>query len=195
MSFPWECFIQSVGEAELARSEDFDYLGLLGHHYSQFRPPPHAYFSGGIRVQSRSTAQTILDATEVLKGLTINNSRSVPDDAPKDFSVAAGRLTAIGAFARSTHTALMLLAGIDASFDFNFNDYLHSASLCPAPPYSATAPTLPTPHFQVGTFYLFRNHRVPVFGNRLRTHTNACPTSHRHPESVYRSSIGRSGTP
>lgn len=34
----WECFIQSVGEAEkLARSADFDYLGLLGNHYSQFR--------------------------------------------------------------------------------------------------------------------------------------------------------------
>jgi hypothetical protein len=29
----WECFTQSVDEAEkLARSEDFDYLGLLGNH-------------------------------------------------------------------------------------------------------------------------------------------------------------------
>jgi hypothetical protein len=34
----WECFTQSVSEAEkLARSEDFDYLWLLGNHYSQFR--------------------------------------------------------------------------------------------------------------------------------------------------------------
>jgi hypothetical protein len=49
----------------------------------------------------------------------------------------------------------MLLAGIDASFDFNFNDYLHSASLCPAPPYSATAPNGSIPdlsHFQIGNF-------------------------------------------
>jgi hypothetical protein len=32
----------------------------------------------------------------------------------------------------------MLLAGIDASFDFDFNDYLHSASLCAVPPHCAT---------------------------------------------------------
>jgi hypothetical protein len=63
--------------------------------------------------------------------------------------------TAIGAFARGTDPALMLLAGIDASFDFNFNDYLHSASLCAAPPYSATAWNGSIPdlfHFRVGNF-------------------------------------------
>jgi hypothetical protein len=63
--------------------------------------------------------------------------------------------TAIGALARSTDTALMLLASIDASFDFDFNDYLHSACLCPAPRYSATARTGSIPdllHFRVGNF-------------------------------------------
>jgi hypothetical protein len=63
--------------------------------------------------------------------------------------------TAIGALARSIDTALMLLAGIDASFDFNFNDYLHSASLCPAPRHCATARTGSIPdlsHFRVGNF-------------------------------------------
>ena len=63
--------------------------------------------------------------------------------------------TAIGALARSIDTALMLLAGIDASFDFNFNDYLHSAFLCPAPRHCATARNGSIPdlfHFRVGNF-------------------------------------------
>jgi hypothetical protein len=51
----------------------------------------------------------------------------------------------------------MLLAGIDASFDFDFNDYLHSASLCAAPRRGATlriAQSLNPDlfHFQVGNF-------------------------------------------
>jgi hypothetical protein len=81
----WECFIQSVGEAEkLARSEDFDYLGLLGNHYSQFRRYTPTFLEA-FEFKAAPAAQKILDAIEVLKGLTISNSRSVPDDAPKDF--------------------------------------------------------------------------------------------------------------
>jgi len=80
----WECFIQSVGEAEkLARSEDFDYLGLLGNHYSQFRRYTPTFLEA-FECKAAPAAQKILDAIEVLKGLTISNSRSVPDDAPKD---------------------------------------------------------------------------------------------------------------
>jgi hypothetical protein len=75
----WECFIQSVGEAEkLARSEDFDYLGLLGNHYSQFRRYTPTFLEA-FEFKAAPAAQKILDAIEVLKGLTISNSRSVPD--------------------------------------------------------------------------------------------------------------------
>jgi hypothetical protein len=81
----WECFIQSVSEAEkLARSEDFDYLGLLGNHYSQLRRYTPTFLEA-FEFKAAPAAQKILDAIEVLKGLTTANSRSVPEDAPKDF--------------------------------------------------------------------------------------------------------------
>jgi hypothetical protein len=60
--------------------------------------------------------------------------------------------TAVGALARSTDPALMLLAGIDAGFDFDFNDYLHSAFFCAAPPDRATLSQRSIPDF-----FHFRN--------------------------------------
>lgn len=81
----WESFTQSVGEAEkLARPEDFDYLGLLGNHYSQFRRYTPSFLEA-FEFKAAPVAQKILDAIEVLKGLTTANARPVPDDAPKDF--------------------------------------------------------------------------------------------------------------
>jgi hypothetical protein len=76
----------------------------------------------------------------------------------------------------------MLLVGIDASFDFDFNDYLHSAFLCPAPRYSATARkgTIPDlSHFRVGNFLASSVIIASsVSGNRLRTH-NLVPPAQR----------------
>ena len=43
------------------------------------------------------------------------------------------RNAAVGTHARSSGPALILLADVDTSFDFQFNDYLHPASLCAAP--------------------------------------------------------------
>jgi hypothetical protein len=84
--------------------------------------------------------------------------------------------TAVGALARSTDTALMLLAGIDASFDFDFNDYLHSAPLCAAPRRGATLRIAQSDlfHFRVGNFLTSSVIIVsPVSGNKLRAHKNA----------------------
>ena len=47
------------------------------------------------------------------------------------------RNAAVGTRPGSTDPALILLAGVGASF--NFNDYLHPASLCAAPHHCATA--------------------------------------------------------
>jgi hypothetical protein len=69
---------------KLARSADFDHLGLPGNHYSQFRRYTPTFLEA-FEFKAAPATQKILDAIEVLKGLTINNSRSVPDDAPKDF--------------------------------------------------------------------------------------------------------------
>ena len=68
----------------------------------------------------------------------------------------------------------MLLAGIDASFDFDFNDYLHSAflmrrHLVAAQPFASLNPDLF--HFRVGNFLTSSVIIVsPVSGNKLRAH-------------------------
>jgi hypothetical protein len=84
------------------------------------------------------------------------------------------RHAAVGAHARSIDPALILLAGVDASFDFNFNDYLHIASLCAAPQPSATARNAQDTdllHFPLGNFLTSSVIIVsPVSGNRLRAH-------------------------
>jgi hypothetical protein len=77
------CSPKSFASAR-ARSENFDYLGLLGNHYSQFRRYTPTFLEA-FEFKAAPAAQKILDAIEVLKELTTANSRSVPDDAPKDF--------------------------------------------------------------------------------------------------------------
>jgi hypothetical protein len=84
------------------------------------------------------------------------------------------RHAAVGTHARSIDPTLILLAGVDASFDFDFNDYLHSASLCAAsnpPQLLATRKTPDLLHFRIGNFLTSSVIIVsPVSGNRLRPH-------------------------
>src|SRR5208337_511763 len=83
-------------------------------------------------------------------------AESLTDPAP----VIAVRLqtlpnAAVGAHAWSTDPALILLAGVGASFDFDFNDYLHIASLSAVPQPCATARNVQNPdlvHFPLGNF-------------------------------------------
>src|SRR5208283_2417191 len=73
---------------------------------------------------------------------------------------------------RSTDPALILLAGVGASFDFDFNDYLHIASLSALPQPCATARNVQNPdlvHFPLGNFLTSSVIIVsPVSGDRLR---------------------------
>ena len=84
------------------------------------------------------------------------------------------RNAAVGAHARSTDPALILLAGVGASFDFDFNDYLHIASLSALPQPCATARNVQNPdlvHFPLGNFLASSVIIVsPVSVNRLRAH-------------------------
>src|SRR5208337_601551 len=102
-------------------------------------------------------------------------AESLTDPAP----VIAVRLqtlrnAAVGAHARSTDPALILLAGVGASFDFDFNDYLHIASLSAVPQPCATARNVQNPdlvHFPLGNFLTSSVIIVsPVSVNRLRAH-------------------------
>ena len=87
------------------------------------------------------------------------------------------RNAAVGTDARSTDPALILIAGVGASFDFDFNDYLHIASLCAVPQPRATARNAQNPdlvHFPLGNFLTSSVIIVsPVSVNRSRAHTQA----------------------
>jgi hypothetical protein len=87
--------------------------------------------------------------------------------------------TAVGTHARSIDPALILLTGVDASFNFDFNDYLHNASLCAAPPHCATLSERSIPdlfHFRHGNFLTASIIIVSsVSANSLRAPTPVSP--------------------
>jgi hypothetical protein len=81
----WEEFTESVSEAgKLARPEDFDYLGLLGGHYSQLRRYTPAFLEA-FQFKAAPAGQNIVEAVEVLKKLFAAKARSIPSDAPIEF--------------------------------------------------------------------------------------------------------------
>jgi len=72
--------------------------------------------------------------------------------------------------ARSLDPALILLAGVDASFDFHFNDYLHHASMRSTPSLRNCSQTTNPDlfHFSVGNFVICSGIIVfSVSGNSL----------------------------
>jgi len=81
---------QSVGEAEKLARPRISITGALVTIIA-FRRLTPAYFSGGIEF-SRSCGTKILDAIEVLKRLTINNSRRCLTMRP-ELHPSRGRLT------------------------------------------------------------------------------------------------------
>jgi hypothetical protein len=82
----WEQFTESVNEAEkLARPEDFDYLGLLGDHYSHLRRCTPALLEA-FEFKAAPAAQNIIEAVDVLKKLSAAKARTIPGDAPTEFT-------------------------------------------------------------------------------------------------------------
>ena len=82
---PWETFAKSIIEAEsLSRSEDFDYLHLIGDNYSQVRRYAPAFLETLV-LHAAPTAKVILEAIEMLKQLNVAKLRKIPDDAPTGF--------------------------------------------------------------------------------------------------------------
>jgi len=82
---PWETFANSITEAELlSRSEDFDYLHLIGDNYSQVRRYAPAFLETLV-LHAAPAAREILDAIEMIKRLNFAKLRMIPDDAPAGF--------------------------------------------------------------------------------------------------------------
>jgi hypothetical protein len=81
----WEAFTRSVTEAaELAQSEDFDYLHRIGDGYSQIRRHAPAFLEA-LHLKAAPAALDILTAVETIKALNADQTRKVPLDAPISF--------------------------------------------------------------------------------------------------------------
>lgn len=81
----WDAFSQSVLEAQkLVQSEDFDYLPLISHGYSQIRKYAPDFLET-LTMKAAPAAQDVLKAVEIFKILNVDNARKVPKDAPISF--------------------------------------------------------------------------------------------------------------
>jgi len=81
----WDEFLKSITEAEhLSKSESFDYIHLIGNHYSQIRRYTPALLEA-LDLKAAPAANDILEAVNVLKKLNNDNIRSIPKDAPTGF--------------------------------------------------------------------------------------------------------------
>lgn len=82
---PWTEFAQSVTEAgQLAQSESFDHLHLIGEQYSTLRRYTPEFLDV-LQLKAAPAAQSLLDAIEVVRGMNRTGARKVPDDAPISF--------------------------------------------------------------------------------------------------------------
>ena len=82
---PWDTFAKSITEAQsLSQSEDFDYLHLIGDHYSQIRRYAPVFLET-LQLSAAPAAREIIEAVETLKRLNAANLRKIPDDAPTGF--------------------------------------------------------------------------------------------------------------
>jgi TnpA family transposase len=81
----WDVFSESINEAEkLARSENFDYLSLVGKGFNQLRRYTPTFLNA-LTMKAAPTARELLAAVEILKSMNARQVRKVPEDSPTSF--------------------------------------------------------------------------------------------------------------
>ena len=81
----WEDFETSITEVQsLTQPESFDYLDLMGSHYSTLRRYVPAFLDV-LKIQATPSSKDILAGIEVLRRLNAENTRKLPDDTPTSF--------------------------------------------------------------------------------------------------------------
>lgn len=81
----WDTFTKSITDAQaISQSEDFDYLYLLGDHYSYVRRYAPEFLEA-LYLEAAPAARELLEAVALLKEMNSANQRKVPDDAPTGF--------------------------------------------------------------------------------------------------------------
>lgn len=82
---PWDASSESITAAETrARPEDFDFLSLVGHGFTQLRRYTPALLDA-LTMKTALAMRELLAGVAVLKGMNDRQSRKVPDDAPTSF--------------------------------------------------------------------------------------------------------------
>ncbi len=81
----WEDFETSITEVQsLTQPEPFDYLDLMGGHYSTLRRYVPAFLDV-LKIQATPSSKDILAGVEILRRLNAENTRKLPDDTPTSF--------------------------------------------------------------------------------------------------------------
>jgi TnpA family transposase len=81
----WDDFSKSVAEAQkLAYPEDFDFLHHIGESYATLRRYAPEFLEV-LKFRTAPATKDLLAAIELLRGMNMNNSRKLPDDAPISF--------------------------------------------------------------------------------------------------------------
>ncbi len=82
---PWDDFERSVSEAsQLAQPESFDHLHLVSEQFSTLRRYTPEFLDV-LKLRAAPTAQPVLDAIKVVRGMNADSARKVPADAPTAF--------------------------------------------------------------------------------------------------------------
>ncbi len=81
----WEDFIRSIEEAEaLLRPEDFDFLALLGNHYSSVRQYSRTFWQS-FEFHGNEDTRSLRSAIRLIRQLDERQLSAVPYSAPTDF--------------------------------------------------------------------------------------------------------------
>lgn len=82
---PWHAFTKSVTEAEqLAQPEAFDFLHLVGDHFSTLRRYVPEFLEV-LKLRAAPAAKDVLAAVDIIRTMNANDARKVPADAPTSF--------------------------------------------------------------------------------------------------------------
>ncbi|MFJ4292899.1 Tn3 family transposase [Cupriavidus sp. NPDC089707] len=81
----WHVFTKSVTEAEqLAQPEAFDFLHLIGDHFSTLRRYVPEFLEV-LKLRAAPAAKDVLAAIDTIRQMNVNDARKVPADAPTSF--------------------------------------------------------------------------------------------------------------
>lgn len=82
---PWSDFASNVTETQsLTQPEDFSFLHKMGEQYQTLRRYTPAFLEV-LKLRAAPAARNVMDAIETLRGMSADDTRKLPDNAPTLF--------------------------------------------------------------------------------------------------------------